>query len=94
MISARPACVLATLATSLACAAPASAAGLLATQVTLPDAVARDCQAALLPAGGGDGYVQKAIALPTARPAGRWRRPRASGRASSPRASRAAGASS
>ncbi len=68
MHRARTAGVLAALATSLAAAAPASAAGLLSTSVNVPDAVARDCQAKLLDSGAG--YAQKTITLPAAGLAG------------------------
>jgi hypothetical protein len=64
----RTAGVLAALTTSLAAAAPASAAGLLSTSVNVPDAVARDCQAKLL--DGGAGYAQKTVAMPAAGLAG------------------------
>ncbi len=68
MRQARTAAVLAALATSLAAAAPASAASLLSTSVNVPSAVARDCQAKLLDSGGG--YAQKTITLPAAGLAG------------------------
>ena len=78
MHRARTAGGLAALATSLAAAAPASAAGLLSTSVNVPDAVARDCQAKLLESGGG--YAQKTVTMPAAglagarldAPAGDW----------------------
>ena len=68
MHRARTAGVLAALATSLAAAAPASAAGLLSTSVTVPSAVARDCHAQLLQSGSG--YAQKTITMPAAGLAG------------------------
>jgi hypothetical protein len=64
MSRARSACVLAALATTLATAAPASAAGLLSTPVSVSDAVARDCQARLLESGAG--FVQKSVSIPAA----------------------------
>ena len=78
MHRARTAGVLAALATSLAAAAPASAAGLLSTSVNVPGAVARDCQAELLDSGGG--YAQRTVTMPAAglagarleAPAGDW----------------------
>jgi hypothetical protein len=78
MHRARTACVLLALATSLAAASPASAAGLLSTTVDVPAAVARDCQAKLL--DGGSGYSQRTITMPAAglagarvaAPAGDW----------------------
>jgi Zinc carboxypeptidase len=60
--------VLAALATSLAAAAPAPAAGLLSTSVDVPAAVARDCHVRLLESGGG--YAQRTVTLPAAGLAG------------------------